>query len=85
MAGPSRGGLNPFDRAEDMSGVAPVEPLGQPREYLDWRQLFPFADSDQPGPMAMEGLPDVEDEWRQLYWQEPPMSDLFQDGGWMHG
>ncbi|KKA18695.1 Acetamidase regulatory protein, partial [Rasamsonia emersonii CBS 393.64] len=85
MAGPSRGGVNPFDRAEDMSGVPPVAPMDQPREYLDWRQLFPFADSDQPGPMAMEGLPDMEDEWRQLYWQEPPMSDLFQDGGWMHG
>ncbi|KAL1970700.1 hypothetical protein VTN77DRAFT_4344 [Rasamsonia byssochlamydoides] len=69
---------------EDMSGVPPVEPLDQPREYVDWRQLFPFADSDQPGPMTMEGLPDMEDEWRQLYWQEPPMSDLFQDGGWMH-
>lgn len=75
----------PYARSEELAHVAHVEPLDQPREYSDWRQLFPFADTDQPVPMAMEGLPEIEDEWRQLYWQEPQMSDFFQDGGWMHG
>jgi transcriptional regulatory protein AMDR len=74
-----------FDRAEDtIPNVPQVDTMDTPREYSDWRQLFPFADSDQPGPMAVEGLSDMEDEWRQLYWQEPPMSNLFPDGGWMH-
>ena len=62
-----------------------VEPLTQPREFLDWRQLFSFTDPDQPVPMSMEGLPELEEEWRQIYWQDLPMSDLLQDGGWMHG
>lgn len=62
-----------------------VESLDQPREFLDWRQLFSFTDPDQPVPMAMEGLPELEEEWRQIYWQDLPMSDLLQDGGWMHG
>jgi len=82
---PSRFNSIPFDRGEDLANETHVEPLDQPREYSDWRQLFPFADADQPVPMAMEGLPEVEDEWRQLYWQEPQMSDFIQDGGWMHG
>jgi transcriptional regulatory protein AMDR len=83
MTVPSR--MNLFDRAEAMSDIPPVEPLDQPQEYLDWRQLFSFADSTEPGPMIIEGFPDMEDEWRQLYWQEPPMADLFQNGGWLHG
>ncbi|OOF97173.1 hypothetical protein ASPCADRAFT_143393 [Aspergillus carbonarius ITEM 5010] len=63
-----------------------VEAIDAPRESLDWRQLFSFTDLDQPVlPMAMEGLPELEDEWRQIYWQDTPMSDLLQDGGWMHG
>lgn len=56
--------------------------LEQPREYLDWKQLFPFAGLEQPGPMAIGGLPDIEDEWRQLYW-EPQMSDLLQESVWL--
>lgn len=67
------------------TSLPPVEPLDQPREFLDWRQLFSFTGPDQPVPMTMEGLPELEEEWRQIYWQELPMSDLLQDGGWMHG
>ncbi|PYI20019.1 acetamidase regulatory protein [Aspergillus violaceofuscus CBS 115571] len=68
------------------TNMTPVETLDAPRESLDWRQLFSFADMDQPVlPMAMEGLPELEDEWRQIYWQETPLSDLLHDGGWMHG
>lgn len=74
-----------LDRNEELSNdVPPVEPIDQPREFLDWRQLFSFTDADQPVPMAMEGLTELEDEWRQIYWQETPMSDLLQDGGWVH-
>ncbi|PWY82954.1 acetamidase regulatory protein [Aspergillus heteromorphus CBS 117.55] len=63
-----------------------ADAIDAPRESLDWRQLFSFTDLDQPVlPMAMEGLPELEDEWRQIYWQETPMSDLLLDGGWMHG
>lgn len=51
------------------------------REYLDWKQLFPFADLDDPGPMNVEGLMDMEDEWRQLY-MEPQMSDLLSESIW---
>lgn len=65
--------------------LPPVDSIDPPREFLDWRQLFSFTDPDQPVPMAIEGLPELEDEWRQIYWQETPMSDLLQDGGWMHG
>lgn len=73
----------PFDNWIPSSNWASVDPMDQPRE-LDWRQLFSFTDPDQPVPMAIEGLPELEDEWRQIYWQETPMSDLL-DGGWMHG
>ena len=67
------------------TSLPPVDPIDPPREFLDWRQLFSFADPEQPVPMAMEGLPELEDEWRQIYWQEMPMSDILQDGGWMYG
>lgn len=67
------------------AGDADADGMDQPREFLDWRQLFSFTDPDQPVPMAMEGLTELEDEWRQIYWQEMPMSDMLQDGGWMHG
>ncbi|KAH8428076.1 uncharacterized protein LDX57_005781 [Aspergillus melleus] len=76
----------PFDSWIPSSNLASVDPLDQPRELLDWRQLFSFTDPEQAVlPMAMEGLPELEDEWRQIYWQDTPMSDLLQDGGWMHG
>lgn len=76
----------PFDNWIPSSNLASVDPLDPPRELLDWRQLFSFTDPEQTVlPMAMEGLPELEDEWRQIYWQDAPMSDLLQDGGWMHG
>ncbi|KAL4887928.1 fungal-specific transcription factor domain-containing protein [Aspergillus ambiguus] len=76
----------PFDSWIPSTNWASVDPMDHhPRELLDWRQLFSFTDPDQPVPMAIEGLPELEDEWRQIYWQETPMSDLLQDGGWMHG
>lgn len=75
-----------FDSWIPSTNLATVDPMDQPREFLDWRQLFSFTDPDQPVlPMSMDGLPELEDEWRQIYWQETPMSDLLQDGGWMHG
>jgi transcriptional regulatory protein AMDR len=83
-SGPSRFNGSIFDRAEDLSTVPPVDPIDPPREFPDWRQLFPFVDSEQPGTINIDGFPEMEDEWRQLYWQEPPMSDLFSDGGWMY-
>jgi transcriptional regulatory protein AMDR len=76
----------PFDSWIPSTSLATVDQLDQPREFLDWRQLFSFTDPDQSVlPMSMDGLPELEDEWRQIYWQETPMSDLLQDGGWMHG
>ncbi|KAJ9253305.1 transcriptional regulator family: Fungal Specific TF [Paecilomyces variotii] len=74
-----------FEGSEGIPPPEPVEHLEETRGYSDWRQLFPFVDTAQSVPMAFESLPEMEDEWRQLYWQEPQMSDLFQDGGWMHG
>lgn len=71
-----------FTRATDISSVQQVAGIDPPREYLDWRQLFPFTDPGNPGPMSVEGFPDMEDEWRQLYW-EPQMTDLFQEGIWL--
>lgn len=75
----------PFDNWIPSTNWASMDPMDHPREFLDWRQLFSFTDPDQPVPMAIEGLPELEDEWRQIYWQETPMSDLLQEGGWMHG
>jgi transcriptional regulatory protein AMDR len=72
-----------FARANDISSVQQVVAgMDTPREYLDWRQLFPFTDPANPGPMSIEAFPDMEDEWRQLYW-EPQMTDLFQEGIWL--
>jgi hypothetical protein len=33
--------------------------------------------------MIAKDFPDMEDEWRELYLNEPPMSDYFNDGSWM--
>lgn len=74
-----------FDNWIPPTTLPPVEEIENSRDMLDWRQLFSFADPDQPVPIAMEGLPELEEEWRRIYWQEMPMSDLLQDGGWMHG
>ncbi|GKZ30447.1 hypothetical protein AbraIFM66950_009157 [Aspergillus brasiliensis] len=78
--------IPPLPPSATMTPVVDAIDADAPRESLDWRQLFSFTDLDQPVlPMAMEGLPELEDEWRQIYWQETPMSDLLLDGGWMHG
>ena len=74
----------PFDSWIPSHNLSSVDAIDHPRESLDWRQLFSFGDLDQPVlPLAMEGLPELEDEWRQLYWQDTPMSDLLMDGSWM--
>ncbi|PKY04648.1 acetamidase regulatory protein [Aspergillus campestris IBT 28561] len=74
----------PFDTWIPSHNLSSVDAIDHPRESLDWRQLFSFGDVDQPVlPLAMEGLPELEDEWRQLYWQDTPMSDLLMDGSWM--
>ncbi|KKK17171.1 hypothetical protein P175DRAFT_0501204 [Aspergillus ochraceoroseus IBT 24754] len=76
----------PFDAWIPSSNLANIDTMDNPRESLDWRQLFSFTDLEEPVlPTSMEGIPELEDEWRQIYWQETPMSDLLQDGGWMHG
>ncbi|KAL5339320.1 fungal-specific transcription factor domain-containing protein [Aspergillus crustosus] len=76
----------PFDAWIPSNNLTPMDTVDNPRESLDWRQLFSFSDLEGPVlPSAMEGITELEDEWRQIYWQETPMSDLLQDGGWMHG
>lgn len=80
---PRLDGGDTFTRSDnDISSVQQVASMDAPREYLDWRQLFPFADPGNPGPMSIEGFSDMENEWRQLYW-EPQMTDLFQEGIWL--
>ncbi|KAL4922734.1 fungal-specific transcription factor domain-containing protein [Aspergillus aurantiobrunneus] len=76
----------PFDTWIPANNLTPMDTVDNTRESLDWRQLFSFADLEGPVlPSAMEGITELENEWRQIYWQETPMSDLLQDGGWMHG
>ncbi|KAL4881249.1 fungal-specific transcription factor domain-containing protein [Aspergillus karnatakaensis] len=76
----------PFDTWIPSNNLATMDTVDSTRESLDWRQLFSFTDPEGPVlPSAMEGITELEDEWRQIYWQETPMSDLLQDGGWMHG
>lgn len=85
VAATSRLDGDTFTRPNDISNVQQVAAAGMdppPREYLDWRQLFSFTDPANAGPMSIEGFPDMEDEWRQLYW-EPQMTDLFQEGIWL--
>ncbi|KAL6231621.1 hypothetical protein BDW75DRAFT_219728 [Aspergillus navahoensis] len=76
----------PFDTWIPSNNLTPMDTVDNSRELLDWRQLFSFTDLEGPVlPSIMEGITELEDEWRQIYWQETPMSDLLQDGGWMHG
>lgn len=53
-------------------------------EVCDWRQLFPFTASNQEEFMLTEDITLMEDEWRELYWQEPNMFESFGEvfGGW---
>ncbi|KAL4810762.1 Acetamidase regulatory protein [Aspergillus unguis] len=83
--GPQAITTQPFDTWIPSSTLTPMDTVDNPRESLDWRQLFSFTDLEGPVlPSAMEGITELEDEWRQIYWQETPMTDLLQDGGWMH-
>lgn len=71
----------PFARSDEPSNMASSVDA---REQVDWRQLFSFSDLAQPVTVPMEDVPDFEDEWREIYWQETPFTDLLQDGSWMH-
>lgn len=83
ITAPLRLNVGPMERNDPYSTTMQVDQMDQSRDYPDWRQLFSFTDSDLPVPMAMEGLMELEDEWRQIYWQDTPMTDLMQDGLWI--
>ncbi len=53
-------------------------------EVSDWRQLFPFTTSDQEDFMLTEDVTLMEDEWREIYWQEPNILGTFGEvfGSW---
>jgi transcriptional regulatory protein AMDR len=53
-------------------------------EVTDWRQLFPFTDSSQDLTIPSPDVLSMEEEWRQLYWQDPGILASFGDGmgGW---
>lgn len=53
-------------------------------EVSDWRQLFPFTDSNPDGVLLTEDITLLENEWREIYWQEPHISGTFGEafGGW---
>ncbi|KAJ5084669.1 hypothetical protein NUU61_009248 [Penicillium alfredii] len=85
ITAPLRLNVGPLERNDPYSSSMQVDQMEPARDQLDWRQLFSFTDSDLPVPMGVEGLPELEDEWRQIYWQDLPMSDLIPDGGWIHG
>ncbi|KAJ6119423.1 hypothetical protein N7523_003703 [Penicillium sp. IBT 18751x] len=85
ITAPLRLNVGPLERNDPYANTMQVDSMEQSRDYPDWRQLFSFADSDLPAPMPMEGLMELEDEWRQIYWQDTPMADIMQDGGWIPG
>ena len=85
ITAPLRLNVGPLERNDPYSTAMQVDQMDSSRDYPDWRQLFSFTDSDLPVPMAMDGLMELEDEWRQIYWQDAPMTDLMPDSGWMHG
>ncbi|KXG53655.1 Transcription factor [Penicillium griseofulvum] len=82
---PLRLNVGPLERNDPFSSSMQVDSIEPARDYPDWRQLFAFGDVDLPPPVGGEGLPELEDEWRQIYWQDAPMADLIHDGGWIHG
>jgi transcriptional regulatory protein AMDR len=51
-------------------------------EVSDWRQLFPFneGDSNQDGTIFNTDVFLMENEWREMYWQDPGFSASFGDG-----
>lgn len=85
ITAPLRLNVGPLERNDPYSNTMQVDQMEQTRDYPDWRQLFSFTDSELPMPMAMEGLMELEDEWRQIYWQDTPMADMIQDGSWIPG
>ncbi|KAJ5477419.1 Acetamidase regulatory protein [Penicillium diatomitis] len=85
ITAPLRLNVGPLERNDPYSTAMQIDQMDQSRDYPDWRQLFSFTDADLPVPMAMDGLMELEDEWRQIYWQDAPLTDLMPDGGWMHG
>ncbi|KAJ5246076.1 hypothetical protein N7468_001059 [Penicillium chermesinum] len=84
ITAPLRLNVGPLERNDPYSSTMQVDHMEpSARDYPDWRQLFSFTDSDLAMPMAGEGLLELEDEWRQIYWQDTPMADLIQDGSWI--
>lgn len=51
-------------------------------EVSDWRQLFPFNESggNQDGTIFNADVFLMENEWREMYWQDPGFSTSFGDG-----
>jgi transcriptional regulatory protein AMDR len=84
ITAPLRLNVGPLERNDPFSSSMQVDSVEPARDYPDWRQLFAFGDVDLPPPVGVEGLPELEDEWRQIYWQDAPMADLIHDGGWIH-
>lgn len=72
---------SPLPRTEPVGNMPSVDTVDD--HPLDWRQLFSCNDPDQPVSIPMDVFPELEDEWRRIYWQETPMTDLFQEEGWM--
>lgn len=85
ITAPLRLNVGPLERNDPYSNAMQVDHMEPARDYPDWRQLFSFTDPELPMPMGTEGLLELEDEWRQIYWQDTPMADLMQDGGWLPG
>ncbi|KAJ5278913.1 hypothetical protein N7478_004285 [Penicillium angulare] len=85
ITAPLRLNVGPLERDpySSASNAMQVDQMDQTRDYPDWRQLFSFTDSELAMPMAGDGLLELENEWRQIYWQDTPMADLMQDGSWM--
>ncbi|KAJ5586912.1 uncharacterized protein N7459_002677 [Penicillium hispanicum] len=83
ITAPLRLNVGPLERNDPYSSTMQVDHMEPSRDYPDWRQLFSFTDSDLAMPMAGEGLLELENEWRQIYWQDTPMADLIQDGSWI--
>lgn len=58
--------------------------IEQEQEVSDWRQLFPFTTSAQDEFLLTEDITLMEDEWRDIYWQEPNILGTFGEvfGSW---
>lgn len=81
LSGQFQYGGNVSEEPNDGSTTHHAEGSEHSGNFLDWKQLFPFAGLEEPGPINIEGLMDIEEEWRQLY-MEPQMSDLLQESIW---